>query len=792
MATLGESNEGRPLLESWKEISSYLKRSVKTCQLWEVKLGLPVHRLDGTPSARVFARPEELDAWLAEKLSHIRKRPDQAAKSKNGAGKSLRIAAGVLAFTAVAAVPARLWIWHPPVEFPATTSCVTFLPLENVTGDPGLEAWRRDLPYMISMDLVQSRVIGSWNQGDLFVNLDDMKLWDVPGFSAEDIVRIGQKLGCGHVATGSLSRSGESIVLDLALRDPRTAAVTHTFHEACRGEEGIFALTDSLSREIKLALGIPRRLVAHDIDAKIGDITTRSPEAFHLYCQADRLIWQGKSYEASQLFQKAAEADPAFAEAYYGLFRACRGTLAYDEIIRFGEKAVEFSDRLNVWSRYQARGDFYQNFKKDYDKAIAAYKTLLELMGDDLAEYSLAQIYWDLEEFDKAIPLLEKARLRVTNAENYVRLLAVCQAGRGDIGQALKTMDEYFAANPDVSMNFLHMRAVYAADQGKSEEALSFMDRMAKLYPNSPGFVRYSRAPVLITVDDLGGAEAVLRSIVAGEEKTERVYASMGLIGLDLTRGRLREALAEAARGLALAEDLGDPAWLGMAHANRAFVERLAGHLDEALRQAELACPDPGQATVYDLGTMYLKALITLEMDRTADFDRQLEDIRGLVERERYPKLMRVYHLLLGQRELRANDNEKAIGHLWKALESLRSPLGKSNADADSARYYFAMGEAYLKSGAYPRAAEMYEKVPPAWEQRFNAGDIYARSFYGRAKAHDLFSERAGLTAEEKKRERDKAAEGYRKFLSLWGQADPAFAAEINDARARLAALKAE
>ena len=58
--------EGRPLLESWKEISAYLKRSVKTCQLWEVKLGLPIHRLDGTPSARVFAKPEDLDAWLAE------------------------------------------------------------------------------------------------------------------------------------------------------------------------------------------------------------------------------------------------------------------------------------------------------------------------------------------------------------------------------------------------------------------------------------------------------------------------------------------------------------------------------------------------------------------------------------------------------------------------------------------------------------------------------------------------------------------------------------------------------
>jgi tetratricopeptide (TPR) repeat protein len=784
--------EGRSRLESWKEISFYLQRSVKTCQRWEIELGLPIHRLDGTPSARVFANPDEIDIWIAEKLSHIRERPTSAMKRRRLGKGMLKIAAGAVALAAVAAVPARLWIWHPPIEFPASTSCVTFLPLENTTGDAMLESWRTSFPYLISLDLVQSRVIGSWNQGDLFMTLDDMKLWGAPRFSSEEIVRIGKRLGCGHIATGNLTRTGEDIALDLVIRDPGTAEITHSFHETCRGEEGLFDMTDRLSREIKLALGIPRRLVSHDIDERIGDITTRSPEAFHLYCQADRLTWQGRSLDASLLFQKAVESDPRFAEAYYGLFRACRGILARDEIIRYGAKAVEFSDRLNVWSRYQLRGDFYQNFQKNYDKAIAAYQGLLAIMGDDLAEYSLAQIYQDLEEYEKAIPLLERARTRVKDNEYIVRLLAVCHAGRGDFARAEQILDERQKTTPKVSMPFLHLRAVYDADQGKFEEALSFMDRLQQLYPNSPRYVRYGKAPVLITMDDLERAERVLQATVAGEEKTERVYASMGLMGLYLTQGRLQAARTEAERGLALAEDLGEPGWLSMAHVNRAFVERLSGDFEEALRQTELACPDPGQATIYDLGTLYLKALITLDLGRTEEFEKQIEAIRQLVERERYPKLMRVYHQLLGQREMRANRAEKAIRYFWKALELLPSPIGKSNADTDSARYYFAMAEAYLKSGAYSRAAEMYERVPPYWEQRFNSGDIYARSFYGRARAHELFSERAGLTAEQKKTERAKAIDGYRKFLSLWGRADPLFAPEVNDARARLSALESE
>jgi len=784
--------EGKTRLESWKEISAYLERSIKTCQRWEVELGLPIHRLDGTPSARVFANPDELDVWMAEKLSHIRERPDALSKPGWSGKKLLRTAAGALVLMAAAAVPARLWIWHAPIDFPPATSCVAFLPLENAAGDEKLEAWRTSFPHLISMDFVQSRVIGSWNAGDLFLTLEDMKLWDVPKLSPEDVVRIGQRVGCGHIATGSLARSGDGVVLDLALRNAQTAEVTHSFRETCAGEDGLFDMVDRLSKKIKLALNIPRRLVAHDIDEKVADITTRFPGALHLYCQADRLCWQDKAYEASIIFQKAAEADPRFAEAYYGLFRACRGTLARDEIIRYGEKAVEFSDRLNIWSRYQLRGDFYQNFNRDYEKAIAAYESLLKLMGDDLAEYSLAQIYWDLEEYDKAIPLLESARQRVKANEHIVRLLAVCHAGRGDFEKAMGILDEHLLANPKVSANFLHIRAVYAADQGKFDEALAFMDRLQALYPNSPRYVRYGKSPVLISMDDFTHAEKELRTIIAGEEKTERVYAAMGLMGLYLTQGKLQAAKEEAQRGIELAESLGDPGWLRMSHFNKACLDRLSGDLEEALRQVDLAFPDQGQAGIYDLGALHLKALITLEMGRMDDFESELEGIRQLVERERYPKLMRAYHHLLGQRELRENNIDKAIDHFWKALKLLPSPLGKSNADTDSARYYFSLAEAYLRAGAYPRAAEMYALVPPYWEQRFNSGDIYARSFYRRARAHELYSERAGLTDGQRKGERAKAIEGYRKFLSLWGQADPIFAPDVEDAKKRLAALEAE
>lgn len=64
---LALTNRG-DVLESWKSIAFYLGRKVRTCQKWEQSMGLPVHRLDDSPKARVFAYTEELSRWREERL----------------------------------------------------------------------------------------------------------------------------------------------------------------------------------------------------------------------------------------------------------------------------------------------------------------------------------------------------------------------------------------------------------------------------------------------------------------------------------------------------------------------------------------------------------------------------------------------------------------------------------------------------------------------------------------------------------------------------------------------------
>jgi hypothetical protein len=52
------------VLNSWKEIATYLGRGVRTVQRWEAELNLPVHRPRGKTRSAVVAFRQELDAWL--------------------------------------------------------------------------------------------------------------------------------------------------------------------------------------------------------------------------------------------------------------------------------------------------------------------------------------------------------------------------------------------------------------------------------------------------------------------------------------------------------------------------------------------------------------------------------------------------------------------------------------------------------------------------------------------------------------------------------------------------------
>lgn len=58
------SSSSSEVLNSWKEVASYVGRGVRTIQRWEQDLRFPVRRPRGKLRSAVLALKPEIDAWL--------------------------------------------------------------------------------------------------------------------------------------------------------------------------------------------------------------------------------------------------------------------------------------------------------------------------------------------------------------------------------------------------------------------------------------------------------------------------------------------------------------------------------------------------------------------------------------------------------------------------------------------------------------------------------------------------------------------------------------------------------
>lgn len=732
--------EGRPRLESWKEISSYLRRSVSTCQRWEAELGLPIYRLDGTPSARVFALPDELDAWIAEKL-HSAEISENGAVPVHGRPKWFWIVAGGVVLTLAAA---GFLAWQRTPRIPLGASIVdppnlVFLPFADGSGDGSLRLWTTAVPQLLSLDCLQSRYAGCSPLSDNLIRLKELDLLKAKKLTVDDLKTIGAADPEGFLVTGNLVRSGKDIIVDAALLDAGTAEPVHMFRAIARGEEGVFAAVDELTRIMKIGLNTHARSVTQDTDEPVSRITTGSLEALTAYHRGILLEVDSKTAEAVTAYQQSVRIDPGFAEAHFRLFlatrtlaRSCDCAWAREEAGRAGNEAFEYSDRLNLWAQGYLTAAFYLEFQRDVPRAIAEFKRLLGAIPDDpVTARQLAQIYWDLEDYTRLISLLEDPVMK-EDPQN-VRLLANSYMRTGNLDKAEMTWEAFRRTHPDA---FLYDQELLALARGRFDQALAHNDRLRSdpRTPRDP--VQYTRGPIFVAMDDLPGAETEFRAMVERDTPAEQVAGRLYLAQVLMREGRLAEAGEEARAAALQADALEDDLLRSRSHLVRAYILRLANDLGGALAESDEACRLSQPGGLLGLKPLHLKGLILLDLGLMADFEKVIDKVKTYVDRIQYPRLMRAYYHLLGEREFDARRFDRAIDYFWKAINLLATPYGH-DLDIDSSRYYFSLAESYERTGQFETALETYRKIPFTWAQKLDAGDLYARSSYSLGRTHD-------------------------------------------------------
>ena len=238
-------------LETWGEIASYLRRSVRTVRRWEAEEGLPVHRLMHKTLASVYAFKSELEAWRESRES-AEYRGAQATQAR---GEERGSSIAVLPFGYIGPEPER---------------------------------------YDYIADGLTDEVIGALSKIRslrVISRTSSMRLKETD----KEVGRIARELGVRHLLEGTVRCDRSQLRISTRLIDPSTD--DRIWSERFEGSlEDVFAIQERIARSLADSLEVP---LSDEEDRRIGDRSVDEVIAWRCLIQArqEALRWRRDSID---------------------------------------------------------------------------------------------------------------------------------------------------------------------------------------------------------------------------------------------------------------------------------------------------------------------------------------------------------------------------------------------------------------------------------------------------------------------------------------------------------------
>jgi tetratricopeptide (TPR) repeat protein/TolB-like protein len=790
--------EGRHLLEGWKAISAHLGRTVRTCRNWEHELGLPVHRLDDSASAHVFAYADEIDRWKEEKLQ-AEKNLVARGHSRFSPNSRSRLAGASVAFLVLAAAAAvMLWKVNPFLKAPAVPkieNSIAVITFKNQTGDPAYDNLQEVIPNLLITNLENTGLfyVATWER--MRDVLKQMGVKAARRIDADLGFEVCRREGIRAIAIGSLAKAGDVFCMDVKVLDAETKRLLTSATTKGTGIDSILdTQIDNLSREMSLGWG-PEESKVEAARMNIRDITTSSLQAYDYFLRGKEAYDLESWTDLKKCMQKALDIDPTFAMAHVYMAWADHflGDLkARNETL---EKAMVFRDRISEKDRFYLEGAYALFIKGDRQK----YQTVLEGLirkypKEEFAFHYLGDLRYGQRDYVGACDQFKKWLAldpRDTFAFSHLIMATIPQRNFKKVLEYVKMREAI--APPDTSS--LHWQAVMYRKMGQLDKAIAINKQALEL-----------DSDFLTSINDLIELYALKEEYEESMRWADQYVSRASSVGLisgaydtrgfyRFWRGEFKEALDDFAQAEKLAEEVEN--WprkaatterKGIAYIALGEPELARECFESALRIAQ--GHSPGDIPVHKAHAALWMGHLAIKQGRIDLANGRLSELESFL-----PKLdQRTQKELNFWRDLLQGEVFLAQGSLDAALiVSQKTCRPGSPFLYDSTYFMDLLARVYAHRGEVSKAISEYERLLKPDVSADVTASEYERPMRPMGAAdvvyliHPLFHHRLGLLY-EKGGEAAKAKVQYEKFLDLWKAATPG-QPEVEDARQRLAGL---
>ncbi|HEX4184464.1 MAG TPA: adenylate/guanylate cyclase domain-containing protein [Stellaceae bacterium] len=359
---------------------------------------------------------------------------------------------------------------------------VAVLPFKNLSGDAGQDFFS---------DGVTEDVITALGRFSNLLVIAKSASFPFKGSNVSP-AEIGRLLDARYLVEGSIRRAGNRVRVTAALTEAQTGR--QVWSEAYDAEvDDIFAVQDNIAKRVVGAAAV--KLTRFEQERALAK-PTNSLAAYEYVLRGRDFFshaTRDANDEASELFQRAIDLDPNYADAYAAL-----GGSHYEAVIsgwsQFREQDLEQAETLaqkalaldpTATRAYRVLADI-DLFKKRYERALGQIDRALEINPSDADNYAHrgSILVW-AGRAEEGLPWLEGA-LRFDRANDFAAA-RLCMAYHflRRYSEAVDACDRALARNPGRNIQMIShpMLAAAYAEMGRQQDADGERAIVAHLWP---------------------------------------------------------------------------------------------------------------------------------------------------------------------------------------------------------------------------------------------------------------------------------------------------------------------